>query len=166
VAYLLEGQFSSFYDIRFPPAAFRDQPKADQSVDTKMLVFGDGDIIRNRIDKRTGQPVPLDVDEYTGMPISNKDFLLNAVAYLVEEDGLISTKSKEFTMRPLDKGKVQGQKQYWQFLNLALPVVFVVLFGVAWFYLRKRKYENPRQAAKPSKQIQGKKDNNVEVGQG
>lgn len=141
VAYLLEGRFRSFFDVRFPPSGYRDKPKLSESKPTKMLIFGDGDVIRNRFSPRSGQPIPLDFDPQARMPLSNKDFLLNAVAYLIDEDGLIASKGKEFTMRPLDVGRIQAERRFWQFVNVGLPVLLVVFFGLGWTVLRKRKYE-------------------------
>ena len=71
---------------------------------------------------------------------ANKDFLFNALAYLTDEDGLITARAKEITLRPLNRVKVQEERVYWQALNLITPLVAILLFGVIRGVLRKRRY--------------------------
>lgn len=143
VAYLLEGRFNSLYAHRFPPKAVADEPeeRLKKSRPTKILVVGDADILRTEA-KRSGLPAPsLHYDRFRRQPLSNIEFLQNALAYLTDEEGIITSKKKRLSLRLLDKARLQNEKNYWQLLNLILPVCLVLLFGIVRKYLRKRKFE-------------------------
>ncbi|MCB0488322.1 MAG: gliding motility-associated ABC transporter substrate-binding protein GldG [Cyclobacteriaceae bacterium] len=140
VAYLLEGHFTSLYKDRFLPEGLDSIQFVDQSVDTKIIVVADGDIVRNDINPRTRQPQQLGFDAVSSYTFANQDLLLNMVSFLVEENGLITTRNKEVKIRPLNKTKIAEERAYWQVVNLVVPVVLLVLYGLVRAYLRKRKY--------------------------
>jgi ABC-2 type transport system permease protein len=146
VAVLLEGQFTSFFKNRylneFAQKAIDSlgmQPK-EISVGTKMIVISDGDVIRNHVRKNTNEILPLGFDRYTNQMYGNKVFLMNAIDYLLDDAGLINVRSKQITLRMLDGKKVTEEKGRWQLLNLGLPVLLLVLFGIGRYQWRKRKY--------------------------
>lgn len=144
VAVLLEGTWESLYSNRIPPA-IRDNPDISfiqKSEPGKMIVVGDGDIIKNQVrNTATGpSPYPLGYDRYTGESFGNKDFILNAMNYLVEESGLISIRSRELKLRLLDRTKISENKLFWQVFNIVLPVGVVLLLGIVLYFIRKRKY--------------------------
>lgn len=140
VAYLLEGTFTSAFKNRVLP----DMPDGDsfmeESVPAKIIVCSDGDLVRNEVNRQTGQPFPLGFDPITKRMFANKDFVMNALSYLTDEDGLITARNKEIMIRPLDQVKVKGESTLWQMLNLLVPVLLIVGFGVVKFYIRKKKY--------------------------
>ena len=76
--------------------------------------------------------------------MTNQNLLMNMVAFLTEQDGLISARSKEVKIRPLDKERIKNERTYWQVFNLALPIVALILFGVGRSFVRKRKYASFR----------------------
>jgi ABC-2 type transport system permease protein len=141
VCYLLEGTFTSLYKNRFAPDSAENKQVKQESVSTKVLVFSDGDIPRNEIDRRNGQPLPLGYDPLSQQTFSNKDFVMNALAYLIDENGLIASRNKEITLRPLDKVKIKEEKLTWQVLNMLLPIGLVIGFGALRFWWRRKKYE-------------------------
>jgi membrane-anchored protein YejM (alkaline phosphatase superfamily) len=65
---------------------------------------------------------------------------LNCLEYLVNKPGIIETRNKDIVLRLLDSQKVKEQKTTWQLINIALPVLLVILFGFAYQQIRKRKY--------------------------
>lgn len=136
LAVLLEGKFNSVYKNRIKPFTLSDIK--DESVPTKMIVIADGDVIKNDIG-RNG-PLDLGFDRSSNQPVGNKEFLQNAVNYLLNDDGLINIRTKEVAIAFLDTQKVEAQKSTWQAVNIALPLVFLGLFGWAFYYFRKRKY--------------------------
>lgn len=140
VAYLLEGKFTSLYKNRFLPEGVSDENFRGDGAETKLIVVSDGDIARNDVNPRTGNPQQLGLDPFTNYTFANEEFLLNAVAYLADENGLIKTRSKEVKIRPLNKEKIRVEKTKWQIINLVLPVVCLILYGILTAYLRKRKY--------------------------
>jgi ABC-2 type transport system permease protein len=40
----------------------------------------------------------------------------------------------------LDKTKIANNKLFWQLLNTLLPVLLVIIFGIIWAWVRKRRY--------------------------
>lgn len=142
VAYLLEGRFASLYKNRFLPqgadqASFKDHGEA-----AKIIVIADGDLARNDINPRTHQPLQLGFDPFARYTFANQELLMNAVNYLTNGDGLIATRSKQVKIRPLDKEKVRTERTKWQVINLALPLVALISYGMVRSFLRKRKYAN------------------------
>ena len=136
LAVLLEGEFTSVYNNRIKP--FNLSEEKNKSVPTKMIVVADGDVIKNDVG-RSG-PQELGFDRWTGQTYGNKEFLLNAVNYLLDDDGLINIRSKEIAIAFLDEQEVTAQKTKWQVINILLPLVLLALFGFIFNYLRKKKY--------------------------
>ncbi|NVK85341.1 MAG: gliding motility-associated ABC transporter substrate-binding protein GldG [Cytophagia bacterium] len=144
VGYLLEGKFTSLFKNRVLPDSVNKAAYFEESVPTKLVVLSDGDFIRNELNLRNKQPYELGVnpfrEEGEQVRYANKDFMFNALAYLTDENGLITSRNKEITLRPLNRVKLQEERTYWQTLNLAGPLVILVLFGVIRDFLRKRRY--------------------------
>lgn len=144
VAVLLEGTFTSLYWNRIPPE-IRDSKDIGfiaSSEPVKMIVVADGDMIKNQVRKNGEQltPYPLGYDRYTGQTFGNKEFILNAMNYLIDENGLISIRSRELKLRMLDKTKINEHQLFWQLLNTIVPVIFIIILGIVLFYIRKKKY--------------------------
>lgn len=142
VAWLLEGRFTSLYKNRFLPEGEDQNSFQPESVPTSMIVVSDGDLVRNDVNSRTGQPLPLGFDPYTNYTFANRELLLNMLSYLVDEDGLIRARNKQIAIRPLDREQIAAEKVKWQVINLGLPLVLVVLFGMTRAYWRKRRFAN------------------------
>lgn len=141
VAYLLEGRFTSLFKNRFAPDGMDTSGFRDHSRPAKIIVVADGDVARNDVNKREQKPQPLGFDPIMQYTFANEDLLMNMVAYLTDENGLIRVRNKEVKIRPLDKEKIKD-KTTWQFINLFLPVLSVMIFGIVRSYLRKRKFAN------------------------
>ncbi len=146
VAVLLEGEFRSNFENRIPPEIQQNKdigflPKSEP---TSMIVVADGDMIRNQLHFSQGYPMPLGYDQYTGQSFGNKDFILNALDYMLDESGLISIRSRELKLRLLDMNRVNDNKFFWQALNIILPVLLVLIYGFIQHYLRRRKYSSAR----------------------
>lgn len=140
VAYLLEGRFSSLYKNRFLPEGADQTSFKEESLPTKLIVVSDGDLARNEVNIRTGQPQPLGFDPFTKYTFANQDLLLNMIAYLIDENGLIRARNKEIKIRPLDHEQVTAEKAQWQIINLILPLALLVVYGVVRSYWRNRKF--------------------------
>ncbi len=139
MAYLLEGNFNSFFKNKFLPAGqLKEKFKAEGT--SKLIVISDGDLGRNDMDPKTGQPLPLGYDPFTNQTFANQDLILNLLNYLTRGNGLITARSKQVLIRPLDKVKLKNGKLTWQLINLGLPLVILVLFGIIYNWARKRKY--------------------------
>lgn len=136
LAILLEGEFESVYNNRVKPFNLKDE-KA-KSITTKMVVIADGDVIKNDVVKNV--PQELGFDRWTGKRYGNKEFLLNTVNYLLDDNGLINIRSKEITVAFLNQEKIAKEKTKWQLINIAFPLVLLALFGLGFNYYRKKKY--------------------------
>ena len=140
VGYLLEGKFTSLYKNRLLPEGAPEQGFKADGVATKLVVIGDGDLARNDINPRTRQIQALGFDPFTNQTFANRDFLMNAVTYLAEDDGLIQARNKRVTIRPLDKTKVTAERAKWQVMNLVVPLLLLIAYGVFRAYWRKKKF--------------------------
>ena len=133
---LTEGVFNSMYTNRVKP--FNVDNFRKKSLYNKMVVISDGDIGRNQLQK--GKPFDLARDKWTDEQFGNKEFLLNTVDYLLDDNGLIELRNKNIQINLLDKKRAYQEKKYWQFINVALPLLILTTFGFIFRYLRKRKY--------------------------
>lgn len=140
IGYLLEGKFTSLFKNRFAPEGVAAARVRAESIPTKLIVIADGDLARNEINPRTGQPQALGFDPFTKYTFANKNFILNALAYLTNEDGLIQVRNKEVKIRPLNKTKINSERVRWQVINLVVPIVVLIAFGLVRASWRKRKY--------------------------
>ena len=142
VAYLLKGQFESLYANRMTSAIMESEEIGfrTSSEPTAMIVVADGDITRNQFHIPKGYPLPLGFDQYTQMTYGNKDFIENAVSYLVDGEGLIGIRSRELKIRLLDMNKINSNILLWQIVNVVLPSAIVVVFGFILAIIRKRKF--------------------------
>lgn len=139
-AWIYEGPFTSLYKNRFLPGNVDKSEFIPDGKPTKILIVSDGDIARNDINPQTGQPMELGFYQFTETGYGNADFLLNVMTYLIEEDGIINTRSKEVKIRPLDEVKIKNQKLTWQVINLILPILVIILFGIMKYIIRKNRY--------------------------
>ena len=133
---LTEGLFNSMYTDRVKPFSIHDFRK--KSLYNKMVVISDGDIGRNQLQK--GKPFDLARDKWTDEQFGNKEFLLNVVDYLLDDNGLIELRNKNIQINLLDKKRAFEERTFWQFINIALPLLILTIFGCMFHYLRKRKY--------------------------
>ena len=142
VAYLLKGTFESLYANRMTAGIMESEEIGfkTSSEPTSMIVIADGDIIRNQFHIPKGYPLPLGFDQYTQITYGNKDFIENAVSYLVDGEGLIGIRSRELKIRLLDVNKVNANPIMWQMINVILPSALMILLGFILAVIRKRKY--------------------------
>ena len=142
VAYLLKGTFPSLYANRIPQEIVDDQATdfMEESKPTAMIVVADGDIIRNQIDIKRKTPLPLGYDQYTQNTYANKEFIENAISYLVDGEGLIDIRSRELKVRLLDVTKVNQERGKWQVINTLVPIALIIALGFVMAFIRKKKY--------------------------
>jgi gliding-associated putative ABC transporter substrate-binding component GldG len=146
VAVLLEGQFRSLFANRVSQNLLDSIRKATgkpflemAAKPGKQIVVSDGDMITNVVSNTTG-PLPMGELPFEGYRFANREFFLNAVDYLVSNNGLFESRNKTIVLRLLDKRKVSEQKTTWQLMNIGLPLVLVLLAALFIQFLRKKKY--------------------------
>ena len=137
VALLLEGKFSSVYENRVLP--FKESSFKPTGKMNKMIVVSDGDIIKNQLDKDF-QPLELGFDKWTSKVYANKEFLINSLNYLLDDTGLINIRSKHVELPILDQEKVYANYTASQIITVGAPIVILLMFGVLFTFLRRRKY--------------------------
>ena len=141
VGVLLEGNFSSNFNNRPIPEAIGSTVKFPATGKfTKMIVVSDGDILKNQISNTDGSPFPLGFDRYSQQQYGNKSFLLNAADYLTDDSGIIQLRNKEIKIRLLDRARIRSEKTFWQALNIGLPLLLLVVFGITRHFYRIGKY--------------------------
>lgn len=137
VAVLLEGNFRSMYENRVLP--FKDPSYKTTGKPGKIIVISDGDIAKNQFDKN-GQPLELGYDKWTEEFFENKDFMLNCVNYLLDDNGLINIRSKDVNLPMLNTEKVYDNYTIAQIVTIGLPLALLAIFGFLFTWLRKKKY--------------------------
>jgi gliding-associated putative ABC transporter substrate-binding component GldG len=144
VAVMLEGTFPSYFENRLTAemeAGLEQvkQPFKPVSVPTRMAVVSDGDIARNLV-SMTGQVMPLGFNQFERFQFSNKDFMLNLVEYLRDDQGIIEARGREVRLRLLDSQKAGEQELLWQLVNIVAPLLLLVAFGLLYNWRRKRRF--------------------------
>lgn len=142
IGLILEGEFDSFFANRVPQEMVENKINdfREKSDSTSMIVFSDGDIIKNQLHYSRGHPLPLGYDQFTGKTYGNKDLVLNAVNYLAGQKGILAARTKDFKIRLMDETKIEELRVELQLLNTLVPVLLVIIFGLIRQQLRKRKY--------------------------
>jgi len=109
---------------------FMDQTKEENAVGStesgKILLVSDSDFIK----EGAGAGVP-----------GNRDFVLNAVDYMVSEGTLIEIRSRETQFNPLKEIK-PGTKKFIRWLNILFPSLLLILLGIMHYRreLKRRKH--------------------------
>jgi len=163
VAVMLEGKFSSLYRNRSTQAqrdslqAYGSPFKGESGNQCKIIVAADGDMVLNDMlpDPNGQQPIPLPMgwNKYTYrevqkesefgklfIPAANHDFFLNCMEYMVNSADIMETRNKDIVLRLLDSQKIEKQRTTWQFINIGLPILLIILAGLIYQQIRKRRY--------------------------
>lgn len=142
LAVLVEGRFESPYTLANRTELDPQKTFKDHVENGKMIVVGDGDLMANLI-RKDGQYYPAGYDRMSKKTFGNRQFFMNCVDYLVDDFGLIEVRNKDIQLRLLDQEKINLPKEQnkWKAINMVVPVVLILLFGVINGVIRKRKYE-------------------------
>jgi len=147
-AVLLEGNFGSFFRGRITKSQKDSLQviggfKQEGTNESKLIVVADGDIVLN--DVTSNGPIPMGMNLYTigsqyEFQFANRDFLLNCLEYLTSKSTIIQTRNKEIVLRLLDSKKVEAERTKWQLINIAFPILFVIIFGIIYQQLRRYRF--------------------------
>jgi gliding-associated putative ABC transporter substrate-binding component GldG len=113
LAALVEGSFKSYFTGK--PMA----PTVSTSPETRIQLVGDGDFMK---------------DEFLSNK-SNLTFFQNIADYLADDAGLITIRSKNVNVPPLEQID-DGAKKLWKYLNLFAPPLLIIGYGL--FRWRRR----------------------------
>ncbi len=145
VAVLSEGEFTSAFEFNATAPMLgvlkkKGMTHMTKSVPTKMLVVSDGDIAKNDFNPKTKDIRSLGFDRVSGYTFANKDFLLNAIEYMIDDGGIIQSKNREVKLNLLDCSRAKSEKTKWQLINIVLPLLFLILFGMGFYFVRKKRF--------------------------
>ncbi|MBL0026807.1 MAG: gliding motility-associated ABC transporter substrate-binding protein GldG [Saprospiraceae bacterium] len=147
VAVLLEGEFESYFKNRVTPEFkqllqnMHSDFKERSSAQAKQLIISDSDFAKNLVNTATGNTEDIGYNKWERKYYKgNKDFILNTVEYMLDENNVLETRSKDIKLRLLDNVRIKQEKLKWQLINVVLPVVLLIIFGLIYHYFRKRKY--------------------------
>jgi len=143
VAAIMEGEFESIFTRRQTPQDLQNvPPRKDKSPKNKMIVVADGDIIRNEIE-RSGMPLPLGLDRVTWRIYGNSDFIVNSLLYLTEDkdwvEKWIELRNRTIHPRLLNKVAITSYRGFYQFINIAIPLALMLIFGGVFLAVRKHR---------------------------
>ena len=145
VAVSLEGSFGSAYAHRMVPEGVTVSGEGlavsdiiKRSTKTRQVVIGSGSILLNEMQRST--PLPMGYDRYSGMQFSNRDFIVNALLWLTDSEGLIGLREKTVAMRLLNDRRAHEQRASVQAISTISPVAILALVGGLVYIIRKRKY--------------------------
>jgi len=114
LAAVVSGTFKSFYaGKQLPPGLVSSSSPLASSPETRIIVVGDGDFMRDDVAKNPG----------------NLTFFANIVDYLADDAGLITIRSKNVAMPPLDQIS-DGTKKTVKYGDLLLPPIAVIAYGL------------------------------------
>ena len=145
LAVLVEGSFNSLYANRANEKfvkMLQDSVGLEYKATgnkTSIIFISDGDIIRNDT-TRQGDLFPLGFYKYTRQSFANLDLLTNAVDFLCDSSGLVTLNAKNIQLRPLNTPKIKLESKKWKIINLVIPVILIIIFGIAYSFRRIRKY--------------------------
>jgi gliding-associated putative ABC transporter substrate-binding component GldG len=147
LAMILEGTFKSAFKDQIPDTIRNNSAiaYAEKSVPTKMIVIGDGDIAKNKFGKRDGKLAPLalgydpDCDPYN-LCYDNKEFLMNCMNYLLDDQALISVRSRTIELRKMAEEKIISSGSVIKAINMVVPIALVIILGIIQFIWRKKRW--------------------------
>ncbi len=136
LAVLATGKFTSAFKNRIKPFPYKNHK--DESTSGGIFLAADGDILKNQIDR--GQPQDLGYDMRTGQYYGNKEFLMNVVNALLDDDNLIRLRNKEIKIPFLNIKRSYDNRIIYQLINVLVPLGLVLACGAVFLSLRRRKY--------------------------
>ena len=74
------------------------------------------------------------------MQFANKDFIVNALLYLTDDENLIGLRNKEVTLRLINEKRALKMRTQMQILTVVLPLLILALIGAIFLFIRKKRY--------------------------
>jgi ABC-type uncharacterized transport system involved in gliding motility auxiliary subunit len=92
--------------------------KIEGQNEAKLVVIGDGDFAINGQGQQAQQLSP-----------DNVNLLVNTIDWLSDDTGLIELRTRGITSRMLDQIE-DGQKNFLKWLNVILPILLILIYGI------------------------------------
>jgi ABC-2 type transport system permease protein len=142
---ILEGKFQSLYANRISVATadslsqLYNQPFLKSGIkEARVIVCADGDLLMNDISDHG--PLPLGFSKDINYTFANAEFLANCLEYCVNPSGILEARSKDYSLRLLDPEKTEDDRSFWQVINIASPLLVIIICGLIFQFIRRRKY--------------------------
>jgi len=145
VGLLVEGEFTSVFENRMiENLGVSTDGFRTKGATSKMIVIADAGMIANKVDY-TRQPPRIreevGYDRVSRQTFGNREFLLNAVYYLGGYSEIMQLRSRTVQLRLLDKVKLREEKTWWQWFNIILPMLIILMLGIGYNTLRRARYK-------------------------
>ena len=146
IAFMVEGEFESFFNNRVSESMEKGLESMGakfkaKSGPTQQIFVTDVDILRNLFNPANGKITPMGYNMWEGHAyLGNGEFAINSLDFLTDEFGLLESRSKTSQIRLLDQVRLNANYLKWQLINILLPILFVIIFGLVYNFIRKRKY--------------------------
>ena len=135
---LLSGKFKSFFENSVP---LKNNKIKKESEETEMIFFSDGDIIKNDVNSNN-KPYEIGYNPFSKENFQgNKQLIINSIHYLTGNKKLLDLRRNNFKIRLLDKKEISVNKIKWQILNIFLPLIIVLIFGLIFNLIRNKQFK-------------------------
>ena len=140
LAVLLTGKFTSVFKNRIVPKNNEINFKSS-SDSTSIIIVSDGDLIANEVSS-SGNAFPLGYDKFINYTFDgNKKFIINAIQYLNDQNGLIKLRSKNIKLRLLNNDIISNYRIPITLINLILPILIFLFLIFIINQKNKLKYD-------------------------
>lgn len=144
VAVALSGKFQSAFTNRIIPDSVEvgEYKTRVESDNTKMIVVSSSDIIKNEVvgEGEASEVLPMGYDRASGRRYGNKEFIVNAVNWLANDDEWMELRSKTQQLNLLDKKLIYDNRMKYTLLNVLFPVGFLIFILGSVSVWRRYKY--------------------------
>jgi ABC-2 type transport system permease protein len=72
------------------------------------------------------------------MQFGNRDFIINAILYLSDDQGWIQLRKKDFSLRLINDQRAQQTHIIAQMISISIPLALLALAGIIIMQIRKR----------------------------
>lgn len=142
---LLEGKFhSAFRNRMLNHLGIQNNQIREENSHGKMMVFADGSLIANKVRYQQGREpefLPLGYNRVSQQTFGNKEYFVNALQYLGDDMGVMDLRNRNVQLRLLDKVKLRESRTLWAWVNTAIPIIVVLIFGIVYQFLRQRRWK-------------------------
>lgn len=144
VGVALEGNFTSIFTHRpIPEGVKPTSATVERSPRTRMVVVADGDMARNEIQRQPDGSfsfLPVGYDRVTQQQHGNRDFIINALLYLTDNEGVMQLRRKQVGMRLLNRVSAEQGRSLYAVINIVAPLLLLFIAGFLYNFIRKRRY--------------------------
>lgn len=125
LAALSEGMFNSAFAAKPDTINFSGSVQSKGSTEGKLIAVGDADFLKDDMANE-----------------ENLAFVMNTIDWLVDEHGLISIRSKNINVKPLDKeilaDDAAGTRAFLKLINVLLAPILLIVFGLMRFMIKRK----------------------------